>query len=58
MLKSIYTYSSLSLKQHLDKCKLGAFFGVEGLEIFSQHEDTLDFNVFTYKMENFKIQNS
>jgi len=34
------------------------FFGVEGLEDASQCEDTLDFNVLTYKMDFDIIQNS
>jgi hypothetical protein len=35
-----------------------SFFGVEGFENSSQRENTLDFNVFTCKMDFDKIQNS
>jgi hypothetical protein len=33
-------------------------FGTKGLENSSQHEDTLDFNAFTCKMDFNRIQNS
>jgi hypothetical protein len=58
MLQSIYTYYFLSSKWHLDKCKLGDFFGAEAFENVLQCENTLDFNALNCKMDFDRIQNS
>jgi hypothetical protein len=55
--QNFYTYYFIFLKKHLDN-QGWRIFGAKGLEDSLQCEDTLDFNVLTYKMDFDRIQNS